>query len=419
MIESVNLSNGLKIVLEPINFVRSISCGIWVKNGSRNESEDINGISHFIEHMLFKGTNKRNAKQIAEEMDFLGGQINAFTSKECTCYYIKTLDTNFDEGFDILADMFLNSKFDNKEIKKECSVIKEEINMYEDTPDELANDLLQYNIWENDSLGLPILGTKETISTFNTNTFKNYYKKNYCADNIVISVAGNFISDDMIKKIQYYFGDLNSKLDRNDIYNTKYKPCIVKKEKDIEQINLILGFEGINREIKQIATMAIFNSIFGNGMSSRLFQNIREDKGLVYSIYSYNVTYQDTGLFCIYAAMNKDNTENTIKNIMKEIKNLDSNLITQDQFMKAKQQVKSSFLLNLESSSSRMNTNGKNQILLNRIYTTDEMIEIVNSINIEDLYSLIHKVFNIEKMSICAVGNIDNIDFEGCAKNEF
>lgn len=418
MFEIKKLKNGVTVVMEKLPFLRSISLGIFVGNGSRNENETTNGISHFIEHMLFKGTEKRSAKDIAEEMDAIGGQINAYTTKEYTCYYTRTLDTHFDTAIDIISDMYFNSKFDNKEIEKECKVIVEEINMYEDDPEDLVYDMMQYNVWKQNSLGFPILGTEKTISKFNHETFIKYKEKNYRPDNTVISVAGNFDENYVMEKIKNYFEDWKQvESDSSENSETIYNQCIVSKEKDIEQIHLCISFPGIAIGTDESYILTALNTILGGGMSSKLFQRIREQNGLAYSIYSYNSNFKDVGLFSIYAALNPSQLSDVINLIFDEIKNLKINKIDENQLSKTKEQIKSNFILSLESSSNRMSSIGRSQLLLKKILSPEELIKKVDDITIEKLYALIDKIFDFDKASLSVVGKLKGIDLNSIFEN--
>lgn len=418
MINTITLQNGVKIVFEKMPFVRSISFGVWVKNGSRHESEDTSGISHFIEHMLFKGTSKRSAKDIADKIDSIGGQFNAYTSKEYTCYYTRTLDSHFDIALDLLSDMFFNSKFDKNEIDKEKNVILEEVSMYEDTPEEVAHDLLQYNIWQNSSLRLPILGTEKNISSFNQNIFKEYYNSNYHPHNIVIAVAGNFEEKSIIKKLEKYFGNpaktKGNIVKKDDI---RYKSCVVTKEKDIEQLHMIAGFSGIPLTSEDTYTMSILNTIFGGGMSSRIFQKIREEHGLAYSVYSYHSAYEDVGLFSIYAGLNKSNAESVLNHIVNEIKRLYKDKITLEQLNLTKEQIKSNYLLSLESTSSRMSSLGRSQTMLKRVSSANEVVSKIDKITIDKVYDVAQQVLNLENMSLSVVGNVKDLNFKEMLDN--
>ncbi|MDR2749990.1 MAG: insulinase family protein, partial [Clostridiales bacterium] len=281
MFEIVTLDNGLRVALEEMDFVRSISLGIWVKNGSRNENPASSGISHFIEHMLFKGTDSRTAKQIADDMDRIGGHINAFTSKEYTCYYTRLLDTHFDFAIDVLSDMFFRSKFDDKEIVKERNVILEEIDMYEDTPEELVNDVTQYHVWPDNSLGQSILGTESTISKFDHGFFTRYFNANYLPERTVITIVGHFDRNETLKKIEERFTAFQKPLaPPSPVSAATFKKCIATKEKQIEQTHMCITFPGIPAGDKRTYDLITFNNMFGGGMSSRLFQSIREERGL-------------------------------------------------------------------------------------------------------------------------------------------
>ncbi|MBE6013407.1 M16 family metallopeptidase [Anaeropeptidivorans aminofermentans] len=418
MIENIKLENNLQIVFEKIPSVRSVCFGIWVKNGSRNESAKVNGISHFIEHMLFKGTEKLSARDIADKMDAVGGQLNAFTSKEYTCYYARVLDTHFDVAIDVLTDMFLNSKFDNDEINKERNVIMEEINMYEDTPEDLAHDLIHQCVWRDDSLGFPVLGTKESISTFNHDIFVNYFNRNYYPENTVLAVAGNFDRDKILEKLSDIFKDYGRKNPyQKKKFKTAYTQGIITKVKDIEQVHMIAAFPGVGMGSEDSYKMAVLNTIFGGGMSSRLFQAVREESGLAYSVYSFNSSFADGGLLSIYAGLNKNQAPELIDKIINEIKKLNTNKITEEDLAKTKEQLKSNYVLSLESTTSRMNAIGRGQLMLNKVLTPEEVIEKIDKVSIADLYELTEKTFDFDQMSICAVGNVDGLDFQEMIQN--
>lgn len=417
MYNITSLDNQIKIVTETIPFVRSISFGIWVKVGSQNENEKTNGISHFIEHMLFKGTANRNAKDIAEQMDAIGGQMNAFTTKQMTCYYTRILDTNFDKALEIMADMFLNSTFDEKEMTKEKKVIIEEINMYEDTPEELVFEIINKNVWDGHSLAYPILGSSENVESFTNKIVKSYYENNYAPENIIISLAGNFETSQMIEKIKIFFGKIkNKKSPRSSVPSVKYKKSIAVKQKNIEQIHICLGFPGIKTCLEENYSLALLNTILGGGMSSRLYQKIREENALAYSLFSYNYAYETAGLFTIYAAINPAKVEKCIEVIINEIKNLKSDPITNNQLSKTKEQLKANYLMSLESSSSRMNSLGKSILSYNKILTPEEIIKEIDSVSIEQIYQLVDKIFIFDKISLSAVGK-NEYDFEEIIKN--
>lgn len=412
--KTVTLNNGVRVVMEDIPYLRSACVGIWIKNGSRFETEQNSGISHFIEHMLFKGTTKRSAKQIADEMDAIGGQLNAFTSKEYTCYYTRTLDEHLAQGLDILSDMFFHSVFDNAEIKKECNVIVEEINMYEDTPDEVASDLLQYKVWENYPLGYSILGTKDSIASFDSDTFKQFIAEKYTPSNIVVALAGNFVEAEALELIRSHFEDYSHQKPGavNRPTPAVYKPAVITKEKDIEQLNVQIGFPSIHLDHEQTYAMGALNTFFGGGMSSRLFQKIREEQGLAYSVYSYNMAYEDVGLFSVCASLVKDNAQAVMAHTFGEIAKLKANPMTSEQLSRTKEQLKSSYILSLESSSSRMSHLGRSLTMLNRVHTSDQVLAKIAAIDLDMVVELVETVLVPDNASFCAVGPVGETDFE-------
>ena len=390
--------------MEDISFVRSVSFGIWVRNGSRDENAENNGISHFIEHMLFKGTEKRTAMEIADTMDAVGGQLNAFTSKEYTCYFARTLDTHFDVALDVLTDMFFHSKFDPAEIVKERNVILEEINMYEDTPEDLAVDLLQCHSFPQNPLGMSILGTSETIGSFTRDTFQDYIRENYNPKNLVIAIAGNIDTKEALEKITAAFGGFKDESSPAEKPSASYSPGFCLKEKDIEQVHLCMGFPGLPTGLDESYALAAVNTILGGGMSSRLFQKIREQHGLAYSVYSYNASYWDTGIFLIYAALNPTQVYDVLKLMSQEVRGMFTNKITEQQLSKAKEQLKSNFLLSLENAGSRMNSIGRTLLMLNKVITPDELVEKIDAVDMDAFYAVCDKIFRLDQMSLSVVG---------------
>lgn len=411
MIKVHTLDNGLRIVMEAMPSVRSISFGIWVRNGSRNEDASTNGISHFIEHMLFKGTETRSAKDIADIMDEVGGQINAYTSKEYTCYYTRTLDTHFDVALDILTDMFFHSKFDAADIVKERNVILEEINMYEDTPEDLVHDILQNSAWPSNPLGQTILGTPDSIGAFDREGIIRYFQANYHPQNTVVAIAGNLDEPEMIQKISDAFSGFAKLPDFTPVsFDTVYKPTIITREKDIEQVHMCLGFPGVASGSEETYTMAAVNTIFGGGMSSRLFQKIREEHGLAYSVYSYNAGFADTGMFTVYAALSPAQVHDVLNLTLEEIRRMFTDRVTQKQLSKSREQLKSNYILSLESSSNRMNSIGRTMLMQNKTVTAEQLIEKIDAIDLDMFYTLCEKVMQLDKISLSLVGkNIEGM----------
>ncbi|MDR1150730.1 MAG: insulinase family protein [Clostridiales bacterium] len=417
-----SLNNDIKIITEENRFIRSISLGIWVNIGSKNENKKTNGLSHFIEHMVFKGTNDLNSKNIADRIDLLGGQANAFTTKDLTCFYIRILDTDFDSALELLSHIVLKSNFPDEEIEREKHVIIEEINMYEDSPEELVFEMINKNVLIDTSLGLPILGDANKIKNYKQKNLKDYYNKNYIASNFIITASGNFKSIEIVDKINNFFGDLK-KIDSdnlNNFENVNYRKSFDFKIKDIEQSHMCIAFPGIKHDIENNYAMAVFNTIFGGGMSSRLYQKIREEFGLAYSIYSYNYSYDTIGVFVIYAATSQNKFKKCLELILREIKDLYIKNITEEDILKTKQQLKSSYLMALESSSSRMSSLGKSYCTYKKVLTPDEIIDKINSVKLGDVYKLANEIFNFNQISLCVVAKnklIEENEFEEIINN--
>ncbi|TYQ13233.1 UNVERIFIED_CONTAM: putative Zn-dependent peptidase [Acetivibrio alkalicellulosi] len=415
MFERITLKNGVRIVFEKIPYVRSVSTGIWVGTGSRRENSTNNGVSHFVEHMMFKGTDKRTAKEIAQTIDNIGGQLNAFTGKECTCYYTKTLDSHFEKSLDVLADMFFNSKFAQKDIDIEKNVVIEEIFMYEDSPEELVHDILSEAVWKGDSLGLPILGTCDCLKGMTKNDIEDYVNLNYLPENTVIAIAGNFERERVVELIKDKFENWSSEntLNSKEFGMPDFKNGRIIKEKDTEQVHVCIGFRGLDHKDEQLYSLLAVNNILGGGMSSNLFQKIREERGLVYSIYSYPSSYKNAGLFTIYAGMNPEHLNEVLQLIIHEIRILVKNGISKEEIDKSKEQLKGSYILGLESTSSRMNSIGKSEVLLEKIYSPDEVLKKIDDIDEQSINQIIKKVFDFKNIGLSAVGNIkEDIDLK-------
>jgi predicted Zn-dependent peptidase len=407
MFQKELLQNGIRIVTEEIPYVNSVSIGIWIKVGSRYESIENNGISHFIEHMLFKGTSNRSAKDIANSIDKLGGQLNAFTSKECTCFYAKVLDTHFDIALDVLADMFFNSNFDNEEIDKERGVVLEEIGMYEDSPEDLVHDLFSQTVWSGNPLGMSILGTEESLHNLSKERIVDYFNENYIPMNIVISVVGNFKHKNAVKKIKDYFEKSEHK-DNNaaKIIVPNFEPEYILRSKVTEQAHLCMGFNGVDIKSEVFYPMLILNNIFGGAMSSRLFQKIREDKGLAYSVFSYPSSFEDCGLFSIYAGSKPGNLKNVAELIMEEIRSIKEAGITEEELHDSKEQLKGSYILGLESTSGRMISIGKSELLLEKIYSPAEIIEKIDKVDMSSVNDIINQIFDLDNMGAAVIGSM-------------
>jgi len=405
------LKNGLRVVYENINYVKSISVGLWIENGSRNEHSSNNGISHFIEHMMFKGTKNRSSLQLAEAIEDVGGQINAFTGKESTCFYVKALDSYLDLSLEILSDMLFNSNFNADDIEKEKGVISEEINMSEDSPEDVLSDLHSSAIWGDDSISLPILGTSETIISFTRDGILEYISSHYIPENSVISIAGNVDEIKVESLVEKYFGEWNC----SDKKITQYSIPVLQnnhlhKKKNIEQLHLSLGLPGIQTGNEDLYTLLLMSNILGGGASSLLFQRIREQKGLCYSIYSYISAFKNTGVISIYTSLNPRYADVVVSLINEEIARFIDQGISPDKLKKAKEQLKGSYMLGLENTSSRMFNNGKSVLFLNRINSLDDMVSKIDRIDQSKLQDVMGKTFSKGIQNSAFVG--ENVDLD-------
>lgn len=425
------LKNGLRVVVENIDYVNSVSVGLWIQNGSRNETINNNGISHFIEHMLFKGTKKRTAKDLAEVVEDVGGQINAFTGKESTCFYIKILDSHLRLSLDVLSDMLFNSLFDEEEIEKEKSVVVEEIGMSEDSPEDVLSDLHCNAIWGEDSISLPILGTIDTVRSFKREDLIQYVNSHYIPENAVISICGKFDSRSIQSLVEEYFGNWKS---GNKIITNYTTPNILEqslyKNKNIEQLHISLGLQGLPIGNDMVYTLLLVNNVLGGGVSSILFQKVREEFGLCYSIYSYTSSYKNTGILSIYTSLNPNYAKDAISIIKDELHAYSVNGIGNEKLMKAKEQIKGNYILGLESTSSRMFSNGKSVLFLNLVNSPEDIMKKIDNINQNKVTEILSKIIEkgilnsafVGKNADLAVSNLDlaksKVAFENPAKKE-
>ncbi len=401
------LPNGIRVVSEAIPYVKSVTLGIWIGTGSRFEQKYNHGISHFIEHMVFKGTENRSAKDIAETVDGVGGQINAFTTKEHTCYYIKVLDTHLELALAILSDMLRSSTFTEEDIKREKEVVLEEICMYEDTPDELVHDLHHNNVWAGHALGHNIIGTTPSVENFNKNMILEYYQSFYTPDNIVIAGAGNLSHERLEALVEYYFGNMIGQKKFLNSTAPNLIPAQIIQSKNIEQVHICLGTASVSQTSPDIYTMHILNTIVGGGISSRLFQSIREEQGLAYSIYSYQTNYSDAGLFTIYAGTRPSNASQVIELIIDNINTLRNVGVNAVELAKTKEQLKGSLLLSLESSSSRMFRIGKMELTLGSFITLDEVVDKIDKVTLENLHNIIHTLLIPDRLAFTVLGPVN------------
>ena len=405
MYKTYTLKNGLRVVTEKIEHLNSVSVGIMVQNGSRNESEELNGISHFIEHMFFKGTDKRTAKSIVEDIENVGGQINAFTSKEATCYYIKALNTHLDLSLDVLSDMILNSKFDPEEIEKEKGVVIEEINMGEDSPEDVLDDVHSRAAFGDNPLSYPILGTIEKVKSFTNEKIIKFINEKYTPHNSVISVCGKFDDKQLEDLIEKYFGSWkNNEYSKPDYGNPIIQIGSAYAKKEIEQLHISLGLEGIPYGDDNNYELVVLNNIFGAGASSILFQKVREDLGLCYSITSYLQPFQGIGTLNIYAGLNKNYAKKALEVIDRELNEFSKKGITDEQLEINKEKIKANYILGLESTSSRMFANAKSYLFRNKVKTQEEVIEKIDKIDKNNIQYILDRCFKKGVLNAAYVG---------------
>lgn len=411
MIFEQTLGNGVRVVGESMENVRSCSIGVWVGTGSVFEREDEGGASHFIEHMLFKGTEGRSAEDIAQQMDGIGGNINAFTSKECTCFYAKVLDENLDLAVDILSDIVLHSKFDPEEIKKEQGVVCEEILMTQDSPEDLAHETIAELYYEGDPLSLPILGTEQSVRAFTREKLQAYMKRQYAAERIVIAAAGHFEKDRLMGLVNEKFGGMDRgtphPYGQNKAPGGKHIKVV---EKDIEQIHICMCMPGASLDAPDQYPLFVLSNVLGGSMSSRLFQKIREQRGMAYSIYSYPTCYRSSGSFSFYAGTGENQAVEVIRLMHEEIDNVLKNGITEEEFTRSKNQLKGSYLLGQEGTSNRMNALGKTALLLDRLYDEEETRRRIEGVTQQDVERVMKQVLDVNNMSVACVGRAGKIE---------
>ncbi len=404
------LDNGLRIISEAINHVRSISIGIWVKCGSRYEEKSTNGTAHFIEHMLFKGTESRSAFNIAYEIDSIGGLINAYTGKEATTFYMKVPDYHLSTALEILADIFNHSLFDPAEIQKEKEVVLQEIHMVEDTPDEYIYDYFGSIFWNGHALGFPVLGTKESVSGFQRENLLDFFQANYRPENLVIAATGNLNHDDLVELVARLFGSLERRSSRplNFQPTASYGCGILKKE--LEQVHAIIGSLGPSYTSPERHACFLMNAVLGGSMSSRLFQEIREKRGLAYSIHSYLVSYRDIGKLGIYVGTSEDKFDQVLNLILEELLRLRTECLTDQELHAAKEQIKGNFLLGMESTDNLMTRIAKNEIYFEREVSIEETLGSIDSVEADDILKISKGLFRSEALAMAALGKVPKRD---------
>ena len=404
MYEKITLPNGARIVFERMEGVRSVSLGIWVGAGSRFERAEEGGSAHFIEHMLFKGTETRTAAQLAEEADALGGQLNAYTTRDNTCFYTRVLDTHLPRAAEVLADMFFRSRFDEADVENEKGVIGEEIDMYEDTPEDVAAENLLAGCFPG-ALGRPVLGTEETLAGLSGRSLRAFMERTYTAPRIAVALAGSFTGAD-VDAVARIFAQMPP-AEHTEPERSAYAPCLTLREKAVEQNQLVLGFPGLETASEERFAMQLFSNILGGSSSSRLFQTVREKHGLCYSIYSFTAGYQDTGLFAVALAANRQSERRALGLTIDELRRIRDDGVTAAELERAREQVTASILMSLESSASRMNRLGYGELFLpGGALTPDELIERYEAVTLADVRSLAQRTLDFRRASLSAVGRV-------------
>ena len=398
------LANGLTVITEQMQHIRSASIGVWLQTGSRDEDPEWNGISHFIEHMVFKGTKHRTAEEIARQVDSIGGNMDAFTAKECICFNVKVLDEHVPTALDIVSDLVLNPVFDASDIARE------EIKMDEDNPDYLVHEIFTQNFWKDHPLGKPILGTKETVKRFERDSVLDAYAHRFAPGNIIVSAAGHLDHDQFVKLVKEHFEHM--KPVSNGFHSSAPKTfsrIILRNKKALEQVQLCIGVPAHPIAHEKRHAGYILNTVLGGGMSSRLFQNIRERQGLAYSIYSDLNPYRDTGCLAVYAGTSLASAAKVVLSVVEEFRKLKGDSVPEEELRRAKAQLKGSLMLSLESSTSRMSNLARQEMYFDRFYDLDELIERIEAVTAEDLANLANEFFKPESVAVTALGNLNGL----------
>ncbi len=400
------LPNGLKVITETMDEVRSAAIGVMVGAGSGNELDGEEGLTHFIEHMAFKGTPKRSAFEIAEALDEVGGRFNAYTSKEQTMYYAIVLDKHLNVAADVLSDIFLNPLLKPEDIDLEKGVILEEINMYEDTPDELIHDLFAETILHGHPLGKQTIGTKESVSSFKKESFKKYRDRLYRPDNVIVSAAGNMEHQQVIDLIMPHFKDLKGRVDRKPQTEPVISGEIKVRNKKTEQVHLCLGVKGPAQTDEDRYAFNLMETIMGGSMSSRLFQEVREKRGLAYAVYATESPFRDFGIFYVYAGTEKKNLTQVIELILAEFSKMKKQGLTDRELNRAKEHLKGAMVLGLESTASRMSYIAKSEFYYDRVISIDEIFEKVDRVTNDDVIKLACKYLKNDYLTLTIIGDL-------------
>ncbi len=407
MYQKTTLANGVRIVTEAMPAFRSASIGIWADVGSAAESSEQRGISHLVEHMLFKGTKTRTAREIAEQMDGVGGNLNAFTDKETTCYYAKVIDRHVPFAVDVLTDMFLNSQFAAEELAKEQKVVLEEIKMYDDSPDELIHDLFTQSMWRGSNLGAPTIGFADTVTRITPDDLREHMRKHYAPNSVVVAAAGNVDHNAIVQLFAEKFAGFDGSCVLPEPETPKATAARMFTFKESEQTYVVLGASGLAIRDERRYTLSVLDTLLGGGMSSRLFQEIREKRGLVYTVYSFQAGYRAAGLFGVYAGTSAVNVRECVSVIGEQFALLREAPVDEDELRLAKEHIKGNLTLSLESTSSRMIRLGRSEFALGRQVTTEEIEARVDAVSADDIRELATEILAEENLGLCVLGPVD------------
>ena len=415
MYRKTTLANGLRVLTESMPAVRSASIGIWADVGSSLERHEQRGISHLVEHMLFKGTQRRSAREIAETMDGVGGNLNAFTDKETTCYYAKVIDRHVPLALDVLSDMFLHSRFDAEELAKEQKVVLEEIKMYEDSPDELIHDLFLQTMWSGSNLGEPTIGFVDTVTAATPADLRAHMAHHYAPNSVVVAAAGNVEHEPFVELVAECFANFKGASDRFEPDSPSPTPSALVRQKDSEQAYVVLGSRGLSVRDDRRYALSVLDTVLGGGMSSRLFQEIREKRGLVYTVYSFQAAYRAAGLFGVYAGTSAENVQPCIDVVAEQLAALREIEIGDAELHLAKEHIKGNLTLSLESTSSRMIRLGRNEFALGRQQAPEEIEERVDAVHAAEIRELAQELFAEDQLGLCILGPVDEAKIEWAA----
>ena len=408
-IETTTLPNGVRIITETMAHVRSVSVGIWIGSGSRRESPEQNGVSHFIEHMLFKGTTHRTAEDIARSVDSIGGNLDAFTAKELVCFNTKVLDEHLSLAWDVIADLVLNPLFRPEDIEKEKGVILEEIKMEADSPDYLVHEIFSSNFWKDHPLGKPILGTRETVKKFDSDGIRRYYSDVYAPGNLIVTAAGNLTHKRLVDLVREHFESLPpGTAGKPDPVPNTHARIALRNKKALEQVHVCLGVPSYPLPHQERFACYVLNTLLGGGMSSRLFQNIRERQGLAYAVFSELNPYRDTGCLSIYAGTSIESARKVVESIMNEFRQLKEEVISDEELRRAKDHLKGSLMLSLESTASRMSNLARQEMYFGKFFTLDELVESIEAVSADDVQRIAQTFFDPKQIALTVLGNLEN-----------